>query len=650
MNTNNYNSAINPYIFGKPIDKKKQLYGREKTIEQIKSNLINNKQITLLEVQRRIGKSSLLKCLPQFMTGYKSNFKFVNFSFQGEQHYEIPKILDHLAEKIIEDIGGIPEEVKKLANNLDTFFGEFLPKIINTYLSGEKVVFLLDEFDVLGEDEETYSQGKGKDLFDNLKKAVERENRLFAILVFGKPVKKINYLESFWKQDPEKSIIRVTELDKKSTEKLIREPAEGQLEYEPEAIDAIWKLLKGHPSLTQLLCKSIFEYCDLNKINRVTSHHVSLSQKNVMTRGGGVLKGFLIALNEPEQLFLKAVAEAQEIGIIDPLKIIKQTKKRQNLALINAGKLLVEYGFLEKYGRGYKIKVELVRIWLLKNHPLLDEKERKRRKTVMSKTPTNPPNRPPSIEQFVGFLAIVITVGTLGLFVFSRILISENPRRTESECFNLSQQINKALGDTRKQSEVIEKVRSEWSREKESLDKQCPYSDYELDAKYNTVLHYYGRTQVDAGKFDLGIEAFCEITSEYQDFPKIKTIFKRWVLIDNRLSDENTIRVLEKIIEQNQSGNDCLAYSFKNDRNKDELYDQKAQVHTEAGQFIQAVESYCKITNNYYNKESVVKKLEKWVSDEYYQDGLTLNDTYRVEEKLKELKNQCSVFPLSLDN
>ena len=108
--------------------------------------------------------------------------------------------------------------------------------------------------------------------------------------------------------------------------------------------------------------------------------------------------------------------------------------------------------------------------------------------------------------------------------------------------------------------------------------------------------------------------------------------------------------MLNKIIEQNQLGNDCLAYSFKDDRNKNELYDHKAQVHASDYEYDQAVESYCQITNNYYNFKTVVKQLEKWLSNESDQPYWRSQDAKKVEDKLKELKNQCPAFPPSLDN
>ena len=654
MNINDY-QVRNPYLFGKPIYKIENLFGRYEIFQIIKDNIIkDNIKITLLHVQRRIGKTSLITCLPQYFTEEENGVKFVTFSFQGYKDKSIPEILNYLADEIASTIDGLPKQELKEAGSSYSFFKLLLKRIIDQYLPGKKLVLLLDEFDVLEEDKIT-TNGNGKELFDGLEKAVKEQEKLFAILVFGRPLKDMDYLEAFLQKEGQQPI-EVGLLDEDSTKKLIVYPAKGILEYKESAIDRIWKLSAGHPYLTQLLCSNIFNYCKEKKI--VQNGDVDSILSKAMEEGEAVLQGFLDTLDDNEKLFFRAVAEAQEIRT-DPLNIlniVKLTIETENLRL--AEKRLVELGFLETKGKGSKIKVELVRLWLLKNYALLTEDKRKRRKNDMTQPK---PDRPNAIAQLIAFFVMGVIGISFALYLNNEIRKSGNSGRTERECSKLSEEITNALEDKRntaKQSQVIKKVRTEWSREKEGLlDKQCPYpseldAKYNLDTKYNELLQYYGQSQVyNTGKFDEGIEALCEITSEYKDLPNIKKIFERWVLKDKRLPDNNTTqRVLNKIIEQNQTRNDCPAYSFKNDRNKNELYDQKAQVHASDYEYDQAVESYCQITNNYYNFETVVKQLEKWLSSEFDQPYSRPEDVEKVKEKLKELKNQCPALSPSLDN
>jgi hypothetical protein len=363
---NYYNFIRNPYIVGLPINQKSNLFGRENTVKGIKNNIKNNIKITLLHIQRRIGKTSLISCLPQFFT---DDIKFVTFSFQGYKHKTIPEILNSLADEIVTTIDGVPREVRGLADNSYNFFQFFLPRIINEYLSGENLVFLLDEFDVLEEDRTMLMPGEY--LFKELEKVVKQQEKLFAILVFGRPLKDMTYLKAFLQKEGQETITEVGLLDKKSTYNLIVYPARGTLEYEADAVNAILQLSAGHPSVTQLLCFCIFNYCRKKETKKVTQTHVDSIVDEAMERGEAVLKGFLEPLNENEKLFFRAVAEAQESFQEKQLKTIIRNWQ-------SVGKRLVEeYGFLEEKedGTGYKIKVELVRRWLVKNYPLSDKEK-----------------------------------------------------------------------------------------------------------------------------------------------------------------------------------------------------------------------------------------------------------------------------------
>jgi len=338
------NSYIeNPYHFGTPIYKEEHLYGREEIITAIKKNFSNHVKITLLYVQRRIGKTSLITCLPQFFPK-DNDCEFVTFSFEGHKYKSIPEILNYLADDIAYPIVGLPKEVREKANNQYNFFNTFLPIIIDEYLSGRKLVLLLDEFDVLEEDITMIS--RGAKLFNDLNNAVKQQEKLFAILVFGKPLKDMKYLEDFLQKEGQKTI-EVGLLDQESTKKLIIEPAKGRLKYEPDAINRIWELSSGYPSLTQLLCSSIFtDYKSNNdKINKkVQISDVDSILDTAMIQGAAVLEGFIQPLRENEKLFFRAVAEAQEMEIVSLEKInkeiIKPTKKISISDLRQAGKRL----------------------------------------------------------------------------------------------------------------------------------------------------------------------------------------------------------------------------------------------------------------------------------------------------------------------
>ena len=139
-----------PYRFNILIQEKYDLYGREDIVKKIKDQIIkHNIKITLLHVQRRIGKSSLITCLPQYFTDEQNGFKFVTLSFEERKHQTISKILNDFADEIAANIENLPQQVREKADGLENFFELFLPIIIDKYFLGKKLVLILYECDVL---------------------------------------------------------------------------------------------------------------------------------------------------------------------------------------------------------------------------------------------------------------------------------------------------------------------------------------------------------------------------------------------------------------------------------------------------------------------------------------------------------------------
>jgi hypothetical protein len=645
MNIND-NFTKNPYIFGKPIYNIKNLYGRQDIFNRIKYNFNNEIKITLLHVQRRIGKTSLITCLPQFFTEDQNDFEFVTFSFQGYKREKIPQILNYLADDIASTIGELPKQVRETADSAYNFFNIFLPKIIDEYLLGKKLVLLLDEFDVLQEDERT-DNANGGTLFKDLEKAVKEQEKLFAILVFGRPLTDMKYLATFLQKEGQKAI-EVGLLNQEGTKNLIVKPAEETLKYEDGAIDAIWKLSAGHPSLTQLLCFSIFDYCREGEIKNVTDNHVKSILEQAMIRGEAVLSGFLNVLNENEQLFFREVAEAQKSAGEDQTQITIRSWP-------SVGQRLVEYGFLQKTEDpiGYKIKVELVQRWLVKEYPLSNEMpQQKGNKNFQEPNP---------IAKAISLGVLLLILSSLLGYSFFRIFNSLETKRSRLECSRLLEDINVALRKPKERLRVIEETRKRWSRKEESLDAQCSYPETnKLDAKYNELLHLYGFNIIDRREYEEAIILLCEITEEYEGSSKIKKdIFVKWISTDGPWDRK---KIIEKLIEQNESENDCLIYSFKNPRNKDQLYEQRKKLYEQRNKqrnkqyyqeaenyrkdfkFEKAVESYCKISREYDGFDDIVEQLKGWLSND---SDLYPNERQKVEEKLQELNNQCPVSPLN---
>ena len=141
----------NPYIIGCPIYKKELFFGRDSLFNDIDANLNNSAKVILLHGQRRIGKSSVLSQIPNFVGGDK--FVFVEFDLQEKAKLTLAEVLEKLATEIMSKLQLKQDNIKiplkiDLEANAENFSEKFLPQVFQN-LGDKNLVLLLDEFDVL---------------------------------------------------------------------------------------------------------------------------------------------------------------------------------------------------------------------------------------------------------------------------------------------------------------------------------------------------------------------------------------------------------------------------------------------------------------------------------------------------------------------
>ena len=375
---NNSKKRRNPYIVGAPIDKPELFFGRESLFEFIKDNLRNNQQVILLHGQRRIGKSSVLRQIPN-KVNLDDEFVFLPSDFQHKSQWSLHEIVDGLAKEIVKKL-----IVEKRIDNPDqinqTFlddlekdlkqdgvkFREFLDQVCEKF-GDKKLVLLLDEFDVLdGEN----SQSEFEDFFRYLKSIIFHEKRLFIIPVVGRRLDDMPKLHSnLLREAPQQ---RIGLLDQLSAQRLITNPAEQSLEYDKEAIEEIIKLSAGHPYFTQGICFTLFLEARENNKNKILLEDV----KQVIDRAIEFLEPGLIWFRDGlpilERIVFSAVATAQEENPSrpqNPLDLLKNFGVDiEHGNLRQASENLIENKYLDE--DGYKVTIKFVRHWFVKYHPL----------------------------------------------------------------------------------------------------------------------------------------------------------------------------------------------------------------------------------------------------------------------------------------
>jgi len=317
----------NPYITGVPIRDPNKFFGRKHEFSDINDSLQNNEQLILLYGQRRIGKSSVIAQIPEKLSQKLSTneFVFISFDFNSldfndEENLSTQKILSLIAIGIIENLETNKQVLSHLAENIPTnieiFSREFLPTVYQQ-LGNKKLVLLWDEFDVLSE-RDTESDTYSKKFCNYITQLQQKDNKLFIIPIAGRHISKLESLSSFFGKSPN---IEIKLLNKEDTQKLIIQPDKNVLNYEEEAIEAIFQLSAGHPYFTQCICSAIYNLAR-NRHNptnvlpqSINGHDVESIVDQAIRLAGGGLPWFWGGLTTEQQVIFAAAAEAQNIPI-----------------------------------------------------------------------------------------------------------------------------------------------------------------------------------------------------------------------------------------------------------------------------------------------------------------------------------------------
>ncbi|MFN6519603.1 MAG: ABC transporter substrate-binding protein [Nostoc sp. CreGUA01] len=335
----------------------------------MKNNLSQDVKVTLLHGQRRIGKSSIIRNIAKSVE--LEDFVFIAFNLEDYTRENLGKILVDLAQEIIEqleiDTQKIkPPSIQDLGKEPYIFYSQFLAKVLNE-LDGKKLVFLLDEFEALSD---KYSNSLLENFFIYLHSLIEVEQKLFLVIFAGRQSANIpNLLNSFEDAD----IHEIDFLDRDSATQLITQPAQGILEYSQEAITAIIELSAGHPYFIQVICFAIFVRARELDESRIGIEDIDNIVDKAIENAEAGLAWFWDGLNVPEKAVFSAVAESQKIApvIETPFQILDKYGVFKREVIEKALKELVSHKFLDAQGK--KIKIELVRRWLLQRHPLRQE-------------------------------------------------------------------------------------------------------------------------------------------------------------------------------------------------------------------------------------------------------------------------------------
>lgn len=364
----------NPYIIT-PLTGEDGFYGRTDILQFVNNTLASPYQnVIVLYGQRRIGKTSLLHQLSR-PHHIPPGFLPIYFDLMGRAQQTLGEALYGLAREVSKKLR-LPRPKQGNFQQAAYFQDQFLPQAYEA-LGNRQLLFLIDEFDVLGEAPAT-RKAATETFFPYLQELILDENRLSFVFVVGRRLDELpSRIKATFKSAQVKHISVLTRTDAR---RLIVEPARDQLEYEAEAIEAILELTAGHPYFTQLIGYSIYDSLSHDGRSVVTLTDVEEAVERAMELGMGGLAWFWDEFPPAERFILSAVAHVTDNGGVAHQSHIRQVLREhgvrlQGIELSSAPALLAEWGIICQPERdAYRFVVEFLRRWVRTRHSLAEAK------------------------------------------------------------------------------------------------------------------------------------------------------------------------------------------------------------------------------------------------------------------------------------
>jgi tetratricopeptide (TPR) repeat protein len=344
-------------------------FGREDVFSWIERSLTGKyvDHILVLHGQRRVGKTSVLKQIPNFLP---DKYIQVFFDLQGRTGTTLDRFLWWIASEIVRtikrEIGiSLPKPDLTTFADIEYLINEFLPSL--QPILGEKVVLLtFDEFDTL--DRPEIQQVLARPLIAYLRRLMEMDGLSF-IFSIGSSGDKLENMQASYTDFFKSALYRkISFLTRDDCHRLITKPVEGVIEYEKEAVDQIVKISSGHPYFTQLMCHELFSRCQKTGIREISGKDVEAVLEDVVERGTVNLKFVWDEASDLEKWILAALAQMD--GSSD--QELTQTLEAQGVHFSdsNLNSSLIHLQDKDVLTKDNRFVIHLMRMWLVANRPM----------------------------------------------------------------------------------------------------------------------------------------------------------------------------------------------------------------------------------------------------------------------------------------
>jgi hypothetical protein len=360
---------LNPYIAGAPVVETSMFFGRADIFSWIERSLTGKfvNHILVLHGQRRVGKTSVLKQIPNHLP---NRYIQVFFDLQGRTSTSLDRFLWWMASEIVRTMKkdtdlDLPKPDRSAFSDTEVFISEFLPSLRPAL--GERILLLtFDEFDTL--DRPDIQESLAQPLIAYLRRLIDMDGLNF-IFSIGSSGNKLENMQASYTDFFKAALYRkVSFLTTDDCISLITKPVEGVITYDPQAVEKIAYYTSGHPYFTQLMCHELFSRCQKTGSRLIEPADVDDILPDVIERGTVNLKFVWDEASDLEKWTLAALA--QEEGI--PLRSISQVLKAQSVrfseADLNSG--ILHLRDKDVLTQDNHFVIHLLKLWLVANRPM----------------------------------------------------------------------------------------------------------------------------------------------------------------------------------------------------------------------------------------------------------------------------------------
>lgn len=365
------NDILNPYIAGAPVVETSMFFGREDVFSWIERSLAGKyvDHMLVLHGQRRVGKTSILKQIPNFLP---NRYIQVFFDLQGRTNTTLDRFLWWMAREIARTLNqesGISiarPNRENFTDNPEYLINEFLPGL-RPHLRDHVLLLTLDEFDTL--DRLEIQESFASPLIAYLRRLMEIEwlNFIFSI---GSSGDKLENMQASYTDFFKSALYRkISFLIRDDCHRLITKPVEGIIKFNRKAVDGIYEITSGHPYFTQLMCHELFSLCQKTGSRNISKDDVESILEDVIERGTVNLKFVWDEADDLEKWVLAGLAHLDGGTTTQKLsELLQQQRVRFSDSDLNSA--IIHLRDKDVIDEKNQFIIHLMQMWLQANRPL----------------------------------------------------------------------------------------------------------------------------------------------------------------------------------------------------------------------------------------------------------------------------------------